>query len=177
MAKKWAGVCLADERKASAFREAFYADVYDHAWELTKAADKADELTKQVFTEAEGRFRDRPLPPDPMMYLRSQAVWLYEKLSEEEVGDVSMTPGVLPVDPALRAETVYDGEKTSMWLAGEGFDMAELEAAREASAARPKETGNTRSVKLSIFNTALFILVMAAAAFLLYELGVMYKLI
>lgn len=176
MASKWAGVSLEDESKVSAFRETFYADVYDRAWTLTKDAEQADALTKQVFAAAEERFRDRPLPPDPMMYLRSQAVWMHERLSETDTGDVSMKPGVLPVDPALRADTVYDGDKTSMWLAGESFDMEDLEAAREAAAARPKETGNTRSVKLSIFNTALFILVMSAALFLLYQLGVMYKL-
>ena len=81
------------------------------------------------------------------------------------------------MERSIREETKFDEAKTALWLPGEKFDNAALEEARAKANARPKSETNPRSVRLTIFNTILFLGMVAAAVFLAYELGVRYDLI
>lgn len=200
MGERWANVKLDTSEAAEYFCDVFYADVYDRAWAMTKDAERAEKLTGQVLAEMCERFRERCLPADPLRYMRSCLTRLQEEMdavrTDSEVAlpvsAESVVPAAAEVPPApaeempfapaasvnpLRESTVFDAEKTSLWIPGESFDHADLEQARQASRARPKETGNQRSVKLSIFNSALFILGLCAGAYLLYEVCIMLDLI
>jgi len=85
------------------------------------------------------------------------------------------TPAPL-VKAATREETIFEEDKTALWMPGEDFDMEEHAEAQEAFRAQPQETENKRSTKLSIFNTFLFLCAIAATLFLLWELGLLPKL-
>lgn len=92
---------------------------------------------------------------------------------------VQAAPAVEPeplVEAATREETIFDEDKTALWMPGESFDMQELTEAQEAFRAQPKDTSNKRSNKLSVFNTFLFLCIIAATIFLLAELGLLPRL-
>lgn len=80
------------------------------------------------------------------------------------------------VEAATREETIFDEDKTALWMPGESFDLEELAEAQEAFRAQPKDTSNKRNMKLSIFNTFLFLCTIAATIFLLYELDLLPRL-
>lgn len=80
------------------------------------------------------------------------------------------------VEAATREETIFDEDKTALWLPGENFDIEKHTEAQEAFRAKPKDTSNKRSTKLTIFNTFLFLCVIAAAIFLCSELGLLPRL-
>lgn len=80
------------------------------------------------------------------------------------------------VEAATREETIFDEEKTALWMPGESFDIEKHTEAQEAFRAKPKDTSNKRSTKLTIFNTFLFLCVIAAAIFLCSELGLLPRL-
>lgn len=80
------------------------------------------------------------------------------------------------VEAATREETIFDEDKTALWLPGESFDIEKHTEAQEAFRAKPKDTSNKRSTKLTIFNTFLFLCVIAAAIFLCSELGLLPRL-
>lgn len=195
MQERWKNVVLDTPEKASAFCDAFYAGVYDQAWEMTGDAEKAEDWTEKVLAEVCESFRTRALPRDAMRYLRSCMLRLQD--GGQDVPNVPVAPAapaaaqpekVREAEPAavqaepeqvhpLRAATQFDADKTSLWLPGEQFDHQDLEEARQASRARPKETGNQRSVKLSIFNSMLFIVTLLLAAYVLYQLGIMMDIL
>lgn len=80
------------------------------------------------------------------------------------------------VEAATREETIFDEDKTALWIPGESFDLEELTEAQEAFRAQPKDTSEKRSMKLSIFNTFLFLCAIAATIFLLAELDLLPRL-
>jgi len=97
----------------------------------------------------------------------------------EEIPAVEETPVAEEeplVEAATREETLFDEDKTALWMPGESFDLEELTEAQEAFRAQPKDTSNKRSVKLTIFNTFLFLCAIAATIFLLAELGLLPRL-
>lgn len=75
-----------------------------------------------------------------------------------------------------REETLFDEDKTALWLPGESFDMEKHTEAQEAFRAKPKDTSNTRSTKLTVLNTFLFLCVVAAAVFLLSQMNLLPRL-
>ncbi len=84
-------------------------------------------------------------------------------------------PAAAMVAPT-REETLFDGDKTALWLPGESFDIEKHTEAQEAFRAKPKDTSNKRSNKLTVLNTFLFLGTIAAAVFLLYELNLLPRL-
>lgn len=93
--------------------------------------------------------------------------------------EVAAAPAEQPapiVEAATREETLFDEDKTALWMPGESFDLEELAEAQEAFRAQPKDTSNKRNMKLSIFNTFLFLCTIAATIFLLYELDLLPRL-
>lgn len=192
MQERWKNVVLDTPEKAAGFCDAYYAEVYDRVWELTGDADQAAVLTERVLEQVRISFRTRGLPGDPMRYLGSLIARMAGDSAHPEAAQaVPMPPqpeytdALVPYDTErepekahpLRAQTQFDGDKTSLWLPGERFDHQDLEDARQASRARPKETGNQRSVKLSIFNSMLFITALLAAAYVLYQVGIMMDIL
>lgn len=172
MLEKWAGVRLDTQEKKDAFSEECYASVYDRAFELTGDVTRADEVINQVMTETLSRYAEHGLPGNLRMYLNSRVRQLTAK---EDPAAVSARQEEL--NKSIREETKFDDDKTALWLPGEKFDNAALEEARAKANARPKAETQTRSVRLTVFNTILFLLMVAAAAFLAYELGIRYDLI
>lgn len=93
--------------------------------------------------------------------------------------EVAAAPAEQPapiVEAATREETLFDEDKTALWMPGESFDLEELAEAQEAFRAQSKDTSNKRNMKLSIFNTFLFLCTIAATIFLLYELDLLPRL-
>lgn len=172
MLEKWAGVRLDTQEKKDEFSEECYASVYDRAFELTGDVTRADEVINQVMTETLSRYAEHGLPGNLRMYLNSRVRQLTAK---EDPAAVSARQEEL--NKSIREETRFDDDKTALWLPGEKFDNAALEEARAKANARPKAETQTRSVRLTVFNTILFLLMVAAAAFLAYELGIRYDLI
>lgn len=172
MLEKWAGVRLDTQEKKDEFSEECYASVYDRAFELTGDVTRADEVINQVMTETLSRYAEHGLPGNLRMYLNSRVRQLTAK---EDPAAVSARQEEL--NKSIREETKFDDDKTALWLPGEKFDNAALEEARAKANARPKAETQTRSVRLTVFNTILFLLMVAAAAFLAYELGIRYDLI
>lgn len=192
MLENWAGVRLESQEQADAFYEAYYASVYDRVYELTGDVNRADEVTELVLAETISRYTDHELPKNLQVYLFSRArkhvagegdtaARAAEEKSEEPKAAAApaleMSPQQEEANRALREETVFNEEKTAMWLPGEKFDNDALNEARAKANARPKAETNTRSVKLTIFNTILFLVMVGAGAFLAYELGIMFDLI
>lgn len=107
---------------------------------------------------------EAPAEPDPM---------------PQPEPEVTAAPAEQPaplVEPATREETLFDEDKTALWMPGESFDLEELTEAQEAFRAQPKDESNKRSVKLTIFNTFLFLCAIGATIFLLAELGLLPRL-
>lgn len=88
---------------------------------------------------------------------------------------VADNPAAAVVAPT-REETLFDEDKTALWLPGESFDFEKHTEAQEAFRAKPKDTSNKRSNKLTVLNTFLFLCTIAAAVFLLYELDLLPRL-
>lgn len=172
MLENWAGVRLDTQEKKDAFSEACYASVYDRAFELTGDVTRADEVSNQVMAETLSRYAEHGLPGNLRMYLNSR---LRQLTAKEDAAAVAARQ--VELDRSIREETKFDDAKTALWLPGEKFDNAALEEARAKANARPKSETNPRSVRLTIFNTILFLGMVAAAVFLAYELGVRYDLI
>lgn len=172
MLEKWAGVRLDTQEKKDEFSEVCYATIYDRAFELTGDVSRADEVINQVMAETLSRYAEHGLPGNLRMYLNSRVRQLTAK---EDPAAVSARQEEL--NKNIREETKFDDDKTALWLPGEKFDNAALEEARAKANARPKAETNTRSVRLTVFNTILFLVMVAAAAFLAYELGIRYDLI
>lgn len=84
-------------------------------------------------------------------------------------------PAAAVVAPT-REETLFDEDKTALWLPGESFDFEKHAEAQEAFRAKPKDTSNKRSTRLTVLNTFLFLCTIAAAVFLLYELDLLPRL-
>lgn len=176
MLENWAGVRLDSQEKKDAFCEECYASVYDRAFDLTGDVARADEVINQVMADTMSRYAAHGLPGNLRMYLSSRVRQAATKADAAEV-EAEAAARQEALNKTIREETKFDDEKTALWLPGEKFDNAALEEARARANARPKAETNTRSVRLTIFNTILFLVMVAAAAFLAYELGVRYDLI
>lgn len=176
MLENWAGVRLDTQEKKDAFCEECYASVYDRAFDLTGDVSRADEVINQVTAETMSRYAEHGLPGNLRMYLNSRVRQAATKADAAEA-EAEAAERQEALNKSIREETKFDEEKTALWLPGEKFDNAALEEARARANARPKAETNTRSVRLTIFNTILFLVMVAAAAFLAYELGVRYDLI
>lgn len=172
MLEKWAGVRLDTQEKKDEFSEVCYATIYDRAFELTGDVSRADEVINQVMAETLSRYAEHGLPGNLRMYLNSRVRQL---AAQEDPATAAARQEEL--NKNIREETKFDEENTALWLPGEKFDNAALEEARAKANARPKAETNTRSVRLTVFNTILFLVMVAAAAFLAYELGIRYDLI
>lgn len=172
MLENWAGVRLDTQEKKDEFSEECYASIYDRAFELTGDVSRADEVINQVMAETLSRYAEHGLPGNLRMYLNSRVRQLAAK--EDPAAAAARQE---ELNTGIREETKFDEEKTALWLPGEKFDNAALEEARAKANARPKAETNTRSVRLTVFNTILFLVMVAAAAFLAYELGIRYDLI
>lgn len=172
MLENWAGVRLDTQEKKDEFSEECYASIYDRAFELTGDVSRADEVINQVMAETLSRYAEHGLPGNLRMYLNSRVRQLAAK--EDPAAAAARQE---ELNKGIREETKFDEEKTALWLPGEKFDNAALEEARAKANARPKAETNTRSVRLTVFNTILFLVMVAAAAFLAYELGIRYDLI
>ncbi|MBP3452481.1 MAG: hypothetical protein J6M20_02060 [Clostridia bacterium] len=92
-----------------------------------------------------------------------------------EIPTPADNPAAAVVAPT-REETLFDEDKTALWMPGESFDFAKHTEAQEAFRAKPKDTSNKRSNKLTVLNTFLFLATVAAAVFLLYELDLLPRL-
>ena len=175
MLENWAGVCLDTQEKKDEFFEECYASVYDRAFELTGDVTRADEVINQVMNEVLSRYAEHGLPGNLRMYMNSRVRQLAVKEDTDKAAEAAAKQA--ETNKTIREETKFDEDKTALWLPGEKFDNAALEEARAKANARPKAETNTRSVRLTIFNTILFLGVVAAAVFLAYELGIRYDLI
>lgn len=173
MLEKWAGVLLDTQEQKDAFCEDCYASVYDRAFELTGDASRADAMANRVMQETLARYAAHGLPGKLQLYLFSRIRQIVAREEEEKQAAQHQQE----LNRAIRAETQFDEDKTALWLPGEDFDNAALEEDRARANARPKEVTNPRSVRLTIFNTVLVLVLVGAAAFLAYELGVRFDLI
>lgn len=176
MLENWAGVRLDTQEKKDEFSEECYASIYDRAFELTGDVSRADEVINQVMAETLSRYAEHGLPGNLRMYLNSRVRQLAVKEDPAKAAAEAAAKQA-ETNKAIHEETKFDDEKTALWLPGEAFDNAALEEARAKANARPKAETNTRSVRLTVFNTILFLVMVAAAAFLAYELGIRYDLI
>lgn len=79
------------------------------------------------------------------------------------------TPAMTPEMAKIVENTVYNKAATRLWMPGGALD-AQQDDDDEKTEEEPEE--EERSVRLSVLNTALFILGILAVAFLLMELGV-----
>lgn len=176
MLEKWAGVRLDTQEKKDEFSEECYASIYDRAFELTGDVTRADEVINQAMAETLSRYAEHGLPGNLQMYLKS---WVRQLAVKEDPAKAAAEAAArqAEMNKAIREETKFDDDKTALWLPGEKFDNAALEEERAKANARPKAETNTRSVRLTVFNTILFLVMVAAAAFLAYELGIRYDLI
>ena len=179
MLENWAGVRLETQEQKDAFCEECYASVYDRAFELTGDVATADEVMKQAMAETLSRYAQHGLPGNLQMYMYSRVRILATKDTAAEVEALKVQAAARQeaLNKAVREETQFDEEKTALWLPGEKFDNDALNEARAKANARPKKETNTRSVRLTIFNTILVLVMVGAAAFLAYELGVHFDLI
>nr|MBR4281794.1 hypothetical protein [Clostridia bacterium] len=179
MLENWAGVQLNTKEQKEAFCEECYASLYDRAFELSGSATVADKVVNQVTTETSERYAELGLPGNLQMYLFSRVRQLAAKDDSADAAAKRAQEAAKQetLNKVVREETKFDEQKTALWLPGEKFDNAALNEARAKANARPKAETNTRSVKMTIFNTILFLVMVGAAAFLAYELGVRFELI
>lgn len=176
MLEKWSGVRLNTKEQKEAFCEECYASLYDRAFELTGDVAAADKTVNRVMTETLERYAEHGLPGNLQMYLFSRIRQLAAQDAEAAAQRAQAIARQEALNKEIRAETKFDEQKTALWLPGEKFDNNALNEARANANARPKAETSTRSVKMTIFNTILFLVMVGAAAFLAYELGVHFDL-
>lgn len=115
----------------------------------------------------------QPAPdPQPQPVVKADPIQQTEPVAEAAPAE---QPAPI-VEAATREETIFDEDKTALWMPGESFDLEEHAEAQEAFRTQPKDTSEKRNMKLSIFNTFLFLCAIAATIFLLAELGLLPRL-
>lgn len=142
MQQTWGNQRLDTQEQIQAFRQCYAQPVYEKAFALTNNADRAKELTEQVFALMQTRFEHRGLPQNSLVYMKAQLTLMHDRAFAVVVTEKQeiVTPELYVVAGEQPGQQIASGQARRR---RQTQAVNEKEAAQASMAAKPEADAAT----------------------------------